>query len=149
MATSRANAGFTTVELLAVLVILALAASVVGFAGSRSMETARFRAFLIETVSLISAGRAEAMRGMTETVFVIDTENRRLGYKDGKTIDVPEGIAFTAVAAQVESRSEDVAGIRFYPSGESSGGGLKFVFRERTYEIRVNWLTGDVSLSPI
>jgi general secretion pathway protein H len=137
------------VELLAVLAIMALAVSVVGFAGSRSMETARFRAFLIETVSLMSAGRAQAMRGMTETVFVIDTDNRRLGYKNGETIEVPEGIAFTAVAARDEARSEDAIGIRFYPSGESSGGGLKFVFRERTYEIRVNWLTGDVSLPPL
>ncbi|NJM30854.1 MAG: hypothetical protein HC855_12810 [Rhizobiales bacterium] len=113
------------------------------------METARFRAFLIETVSLMSAGRAEAMRGMRETVFVVDTGNRRLGYRDGKTIDVPEGIAFSAAAAQTQALSEDVVGIRFYPSGESSGGGLKFVFRERTYEIRVNWLTGDVSLPPL
>jgi general secretion pathway protein H len=149
IATSRADAGFTTVEMLAVLVILALAVSAVAYAGSRSMETARFRAFLMETVSLMSAGRAEAMRGMTETVFVIDAENRRLGYKNGKTIDVPEGVAFSSVAAQDELRSDNVVGIRFYPSGETSGSGLKFVFRGQTYEIRVNWLTGNVSLAPV
>lgn len=150
MATSAAEAGrragFTTLELLAVLVILALAVTIVGQASSRSMETAKFRAFLLKTASLMTAGRATAMREMTETVFVIDAKRRVLGYADGATIAVPENVAFTATAAEPESRAKDAVGIRFYPSGGSSGGGMTFVFRERNYEIRVNWLTGDVSL---
>jgi general secretion pathway protein H len=150
MATSAAEpgrrAGFTTVELLAVLVILALTVSIAGQAGSRSMETTRFRAFLIKTASLMSAGRAAAMRDMKETVFVIDAKRRLLGYPGGEVVAIPENLSFTATAAQAESRDGGAVGIRFYPSGGSSGGGLVFVFRELAYEIRVNWLTGNVSV---
>jgi general secretion pathway protein H len=70
-----------------------------------------------------------------------------MGYPEGgKTLELPEGVALTATVVEAERYNDGSVGIRFYPDGTSSGGTLAFSFRDRTYEIRVNWLTGNVSL---
>ena len=139
------EAGFTLIELLAVLAILAIALTAFTYGGTGSLETARFRAFLVKTTATIGEGRAESMRGMREKLFLIDLKNRRLGFAEGgEPIDLPAGVDLTATVAERESYKDGVLGIRFYPAGNTSGGTLRFSFRNQAYEIRVNWLTGNV-----
>ncbi|MCB1379284.1 MAG: prepilin-type N-terminal cleavage/methylation domain-containing protein [Alphaproteobacteria bacterium] len=142
----RRAAGFTLVELLAVLAILSLAAGATIYASGRSIETARFRAFLLDTSAALTEGRTTAIRSTNEVVFQIDTENRKLGYfGGGPVIDVPSNVELKADLAADETRQDGTYGIRFYPTGSSSGGTLAFSYRGQVYEIRVNWLTGNVS----
>lgn len=144
----RSEAGFTLIELLAVLAILAIAITAFSTSGTRSLDTAKFRALLVHTVADIGRARADAMRGMTETVFFIDLRNRRLSYPaSGRIIDLPAGLKLTVTAAQSERHKDGSVGIRFYPVGGSSGGVLNFAYRGQTYEIDVNWLTGNASLA--
>jgi general secretion pathway protein H len=144
----RAEAGFTLIELLAVLAILAIAITAFSTSGTRSLDTAKLRALLVHTVATIGQARADAMRGMTETVFYIDLPNRRLSYPaSGRTLDFPADLKLTVTAAQSERRKDGAIGIRFYPTGGSSGGVLDFAYRGQTYEINVNWLTGNATLA--
>ena len=39
-------------------------------------------------------------------------------------------------------------GIRFFPDGTSTGGGIEIVRKNRRFLITVDWLTGRVAISP-
>lgn len=141
------QAGFTLIELLAVMTILAIAITAFSYSSGKGLGTARFRAMLVETSAAIAEERSAAIRRAEERVFVIDVRNRRLGNPgSGKPILMPEGVMLTASIAQSEQNSDGTAGIRFYPAGTSSGGTLAFTYRAQVYEIRVNWLTGSVTM---
>ncbi len=143
MPTSRAEAqaGFTLLELLAVLVILALAASAVLSIGSNSLETARVRSFLVQSEALFRDARIAAIENRVETAVVIDGESRRLRFPAaGRSVLMPKGVSLQAKVARPSSNA--LPSIRFFPSGGSTGGELAFQFRGRSYALRINWLTG-------
>lgn len=144
------SAGFTLVELLAVLAILAIAVAAFSFSSGKSLDTARFRALMVRTSAAISQGRADAMRGMAEKVFYVDLKRRRMGYPgSGEIFEIPPDVDLTATVAESEKYGDGSLGIRFYPAGSSTGGKLAFTFHGQVYEIRVNWLTGNVSLQRV
>ena len=146
-ASRYAEAGFTLIELLAVLAILAIAITAFSVGGSRGLDTAKLRALMVRTVATIGQARAGAMRGMTQEVFYIDLPNRRMSYPaSGQILDLPADLKLTVTVAQAERYKDGSVGIRFYPTGGSTGGVLAFAFRGQSYEIRVNWLTGNATL---
>ncbi len=139
--------GFTLIEMLAVLAILAIVVLAFSFGSGKSIDTARFRALMVRTSAAISDGRADAIRSTQERVFYVDLKRRLMGYpKGGQLLAIPPGVDLTATVAQSEQYADGSVGIRFYPTGSSTGGTLAFAFRGQTYEIRVNWLTGNVAL---
>ena len=146
-AVNSREAGFTLVELLAVLAILAIVVTAFSFRSASSLETANFRAFMVKASAAMSEGRVDAIRQTEEKVFYVDLKNRRLAYPAGdKFLAMPNGVELTATVAASEHYDDGTVGIRFYPTGASSGGTLAFSFRGQIYEVRVNWLTGNVSL---
>lgn len=143
MPTSRAEpqAGFTLLELLAVLAIVALAASAVLSVGRNSLDSARVRAFIVESEALFRDARTAAIERRAETSVIIDTGSRRLSLPAlGRSLTVPAGVSLDARVAK--SSGKDLPAIRFFPSGGSTGGELAFHFRGRSYALRINWLTG-------
>ncbi len=136
--------GFTLFELLAVMVILAMAAAAFSWGGQRTSETARFRAFITETSALLRESRALAIRGASETTVRFDAGNRRVEGPEGQSLGLPAGVELSALVAGSEAGKTQAA-IRFYPAGNSSGGTLTFKFRNQAYVIKVNWLTGNVT----
>jgi general secretion pathway protein H len=147
---SLKTAGFTLFELLAVLTILAIASVAFSFGTSKSLETAKFRALMVKTSAAISEARVGAIRETRERVFLVDLKRRRMGYPEsGYSLELPAGVDLTATVAESETYEDGTFGIRFYPAGSSSGGTLAFTHDNQTYELRVNWLTGNVSLHRI
>lgn len=136
--------GFTLFELLAVMVILAMAAAAFSWGGNRTSESAKFRAFITQTSAMLRDGRARAIRGRTETVVRFDAGGRLVLGPGGDRLGMPQGVKFSALVAGDEA-TKSAADIRFYPAGNSSGGALTFTFGNQAYVIRVNWLTGNVS----
>jgi general secretion pathway protein H len=143
--TSATENGFTLVELLAVLAILSIA--VVSFAlnGSGGSDTARFRSFLVATVSALTESRTRAMKNAAEESVTIHTGNHTIT-SGNRTIKFPKGVELEATIA---SSTSGAASIRFFPAGTSTGGKLVFTQRGKSYEILVNWLTGNVALNPV
>ncbi len=142
MPTSRteAQAGFTLLELLAVLVILALSATAVMSVGRSSLESARVRSFLVEAEALFRDARTTAITTHAQTAVLIDVNGRRLSLEGGRSLDMPQGVTLDAKVAA--PKGDGLPAVRFYPSGTSSGGDLAFGFRGRNYGLRINWLTG-------
>jgi general secretion pathway protein H len=143
MPTSRteAQAGFTLLELLVVLVILALSATAVMSVGRSSLESAHVRSFLVDAEAMFRDARTAAIETHTQTAVMIDAKARRLSFSDGsRTLEVPKGVTLDAKVAV--PKDGELPAIRFFPSGGSTGGQLTFNFRGRSYGLRVNWLTG-------
>jgi len=142
-----AEAGFTLVELLAVLAILVIAAAAVLQLGQGSSETAKVRAFLIHAEAMMRNARTAAIASVTPQDVVIDTQARQLvAAGRGAPLDVPAGVSLDGKLARVPEAGKGRYVIRFFPHGGSTGASLPFRYRGTVYELRVNWLTGHADV---
>ena len=138
--------GFTLVELMVVMVIIALVMGLVGTSMSRSISSAEARAASRTLVASLRYTRARAIIDKKEQVFQVDTDNRSYQAPGRKQINLPEGVDLTITTARTEVTSEAISGIRFFPDGGSTGGHIELTVNEREYRVNVAWLTGETKL---
>lgn len=144
---TEGEAGFTLVELLAVLAILSLAAAAVIQGGRSSIETAKVRAFLVQAEAMMRDARTAAIETMSIQDVVLDTEGRTLAFPSaGKVLPIPKGMSLDGKLASVPGTGENGYVVRFYPTGSSTGAMLPFLYRGQLYELRVIWLTGQANV---
>jgi len=55
----------------------------------------------------------------------------------------------SVTAADSERLSPVTAGLRYFPNGSSTGATIEFQAERQGYEVRINWLTGRVSVRAI
>ena len=141
--------GITLIELLAVMVILVLAASAITLATRPGQGTTGLKAMAQQAAAVFRTARARAINKRAERVVVIDTRARQIRYDHGpKPLEISSTINLLITAADNERRAGEAAGIRFFPNGSSTGGTLRLERDQQAYEVRVNWLTGHVSVKP-
>jgi general secretion pathway protein H len=146
--TGRTNSGgFTLLELIVVLVLVALASSLVYLGVARSMSGHQEKVFGRELVSLTKRARRMAIEHGVASALLISSEERRCWVR-GETaaVKVPETMLIEG--EDVEQVEEGVYGIVFYPDGSSSGGKLSFsVGGHVVYAFRTDPITGVISVS--
>jgi len=140
------NQGFTLVELMVVMVIIALIMGLVATSMSSSISAAEARAATRKVVASLRYTRVRAIIDKSEQVFLVNTENRSYVAPGRKQVNLPEGVEVAITTARSELTSEDVAGIRFFPDGGSTGGHIELTVNEREYRINIAWLTGEARL---
>ena len=140
------NRGFTLVELMVVMVIIALVMGLVATSMSRSISSAEARAASRQLVASIRYTRARAIIDKQEQVFQVNTENRSYQAPGREEVTLPEGVDVTITTARSEVTSEAVSGIRFFPDGGSTGGHIELTVNDREYRVNVAWLTGEARL---
>jgi general secretion pathway protein H len=138
--------GFTFVELLVVLMIMALAMALVGTSISRSISGAEMRNAAKKVAASLRYTRTRAILSKSEQVFLLDTESRKYTAADREPVELPEGMNVELNTARSELTSETAGGIRFYPDGGSTGGNVRLEANGRIYRVNVAWLTGEASL---
>ena len=138
--------GFTLVEVMVVMVIIVLILGMVATSISSSVSSAEARAATRKLVASLRYTRARAIIDKSEQVFQVNTENRSFQAPGRKLITLPEGVDITVTTARSEITSEDVAGIRFFPDGGSTGGHIELIVNEREYRVNVTWLTGETKM---
>jgi general secretion pathway protein H len=147
--TGSAEAGFTLLEMVCVIAIVAILAAIVIPALPRGTSRARLESYAVETAAMLKADRNAAIRNRTQVVTEVDAPQRiiRSG-ATGRVIRVPDDVVFDALlAARCNQR---LAGetIQFFASGMSCGGTIALTRLGVGYEIRVNWLTGGIEVVP-
>jgi general secretion pathway protein H len=144
--TTRHAGGFTLVEMLVVLVIIALIMGLVGASISRNISGAEMRTAASKVAASLRYTRTQAILTKTEQVFLVDTE--KLTYQAGtrEAKQLPEGMKMELNTARSELTSETAGGIRFYPDGGSTGGNVRLEANGRIYRVNVAWLTGEASV---
>jgi general secretion pathway protein H len=141
------EAGFTLLETLAVLVLLAMVTALASARLGSNGGAAHARAALLNSSDILRHARLVALRSGQEQVVYVDVARRRIDGTGRHTLWVPRELGFATVAARSERQGDEALGIRFFPDGTSTGGELNFVTQGKSYELHVNWLTGNVTIN--
>jgi general secretion pathway protein H len=140
----RAGRGFTLVELLVALAIVGLLLALAVPSGLRFYETMEKRQAVREVLTLLATAREQAITsGEVRDVYIWpDTRRLALG---ATSRQLPAGLRLTVRGAR-ELNQERAGVIRFYPEGDTSGGGVDIeTGRGRGVSIDVDWLMGRIS----
>ncbi|WP_316205377.1 GspH/FimT family pseudopilin [Bradyrhizobium sp. SZCCHNS3004] len=139
-----ASAGFTLIEMLAVLVILALTAAaamplLLSGAGTVSLDAAT-----IELAAALRATRAAAIVQNRVMTLSVDVDRRTFGSDVVGSRAFAPGIQAKLTYAAATRSGPAVGGFRFFPDGSSTGGDLSLELHGRQVRLCVDWLTGTV-----
>ncbi|MGJ5180686.1 pilus assembly FimT family protein [Bradyrhizobium oligotrophicum] len=139
--------GFTLVEMLAVLAILALTASAAVPLLSRGAGSVSLDAAASEIASALRATRAAAILQNRVMTLRIDVDRRSFGSEVVPPRAFTTGLqAKLTYAAATRSGAAD-GGFRFFPDGSSTGGDLSLELNGRRQRLCVEWLMGTVRIA--
>lgn len=145
--TPTKQAGFTLVELLVVMVIMALAYSLAAPMVSTGVAGTELKAAARKLAAGLHKARSEAIAQRRETLLTVDVENRKFQIGgDTRVYQLPSSIGIKLFTAQSELVNESTGSIRFFSDGGSTGGRISLAARDRIYEVDVNWLTGQIAI---
>ena len=137
-----AASGFTLLELLVVMLVMAVAVALLAPTLTGRTGLAQKREALTLASTLRDA-RIEASRSAGEVLVLFDMEDRKYQLTGQAPKPFPGGAEVTLTSAKQESEGTTQA-IRFFPGGGSTGGSIELSFPGAAYRIDVDWLTGRV-----
>ena len=139
--------GFTLIEVVCVLAIIALLAAILLPEIPRGTSRSRLQAYALEIATLLKSDRNAAIRQHVATATEIDAIGRsaRSG-ASARAVRVPTDVQFDAALASRCNQREAGSTIVFFASGMSCGGVIALTRLGVGYQIRVNWLTGGVEI---
>jgi general secretion pathway protein H len=143
---SGSNKGFTLLEVLLVLVIGGLLMAVVATSLS---EGPVLRKSSREVAASLRHARAQAVMRQQPVVWKMDIKGKHF-WIDGNDKDTDRQLN-GAVEAKIHTTAMEVAsadqgGIRFFPDGSSTGGSVDLTYKQQTFKVNVEWVTGRVSI---
>jgi general secretion pathway protein H len=145
--TDDAERGFTLLEMVCVLAIIALLAAVLLPSLPHETSRSRLQAYALQTASLLKADRNAAIRRQIDIATLVDAGTRSI--RSGVTSDmirIPDDVHFDALLPQTCNRQAALSTIAFFANGMSCGGTIALTRFDAGFEIRVNWLTGRIEI---
>jgi len=140
--------GFTLLEMVAVLAIIAMLAAILLPGAPRGTTRPRLEAYAIETATLLKADRTAAMRRNTQIAAQIDAPGRAIrSGASGRIVRIPDDVAVQAMLPQTCNERPARSTISFFATGMSCGGTIVLSRLGAGYEVRVNWLTGGIEVA--
>jgi len=135
------KAGFTLIEMMAVMMIIALVSSL---AMSMPFGTSRagLKATVFETAALFRRERMSALLSGRERGVTLDRSARAFIGRAGGMVALPNDVALDILNAETSTGEL----VRFLPDGASTGAVIRFTRDNGSYVLRVNWLTGGVMI---
>jgi general secretion pathway protein H len=145
--TDAGERGFTLLEMVCVLAIIALLAAVLLPFIPRETSRSRLQAYALQTATLLKADRNAAITRHTSITTLVDAAGRAIHSGASRTaIRIPADVRFDALLPQTCQRQAAPASVRFFANGTSCGGTIVLTRFDAGYEIRVNWLTGRIEI---
>ena len=154
----HARRGFTLIELVVVIMLLAVVTALAASAVSRGLPGQQLRRASREIAAELRYTRARAIATGRPQVFVFDTRTRAWRGPDRRHGQVPASVLVIATGARSEQEGDGTAVVRFFPEGAATGG--RFVLSAQRpgkatgptdgrggWQVDVEWLTGEVRLS--
>lgn len=138
--------GFTLIELMAVILLLAIALTAVTFSFSKSLRSARVSAASRDLVAALRYTRGQAIVKGKQEVLLLNLDDNSYTAPGKSPVKLPTDMTLRLTTAAQEVTSGNSGGIRFFADGSSTGGHISVLQDRREWRINVAWLTGDIAL---
>jgi general secretion pathway protein H len=142
-ASNDPHAGFTLIEMMAVMLIIAMLASLVGVM-QPGTGRGKLKALTLQAAALLRRERLAAVLSGTSREVLLDGDARRLIGGSG-AVAIPRDVMLDVVGVD-EVWAGRQAVVRFAPDGASTGAALKFSWETVHNEVDVNWYNGRVAV---
>ncbi len=136
--------GFTLLEMLVVIVLIGVAAGLVGYGLQSGLHSASERKAVVQIVEALRATRVRAIVTGQPARTRFDLQ-QRVFEAPGK----PAAAWPADLNLQLHTAADLGAAFEFYPDGGASGGHLLLNDGARRWRIDVSWLTGTVQLQAV
>ena len=143
-----ASAGFTLLEIMLVMALVAGAMLMVAAALTRSGDGTRLRTSVAQIANGLRDTRAQALMSQQVQRFVINSEAHQW-QASGRTPQQVHTAIYIDASTAAELRTERGEVIAFFPDGASSGGRIVLSQGGQSWQLDVNWLTGRVDTSRV
>jgi general secretion pathway protein H len=137
------NAGFTMLESLVVLSLIALLAGMSSQLLRAPSGRLRLESATRSFCATLRAARSRAIATNAETAVVVDLYNKSYSSPVGGQGVFPAESQLLLDIANTQRLSERSGAFTFFPDGTSTGGDMTLAMPEARATIGVNWLTGN------
>ena len=137
----RATSGFSLIEMLAALAVVALATALVMPLALRPSDALRLDAAAQDLVAALRLTRAAAIAHNSDAALTIDVERRTFASPAAPARSLPADLSMKLKIAEPE-QARSQGGFRFFPDGSSTGGEMVLALRGKEARICVDWLSG-------
>lgn len=138
----HSTAGFSVLEMLVVLAIIASIAAMSQPLLRGAPDRLQLQTATADILAALKSTRAAAIARNVELTLVLDLERKILISPAIRNVSLPKNIQLDVKVAALEQSTTTHGGIRFFPDGSSTGGDLVVKLGDRSAKVCVNWLTG-------
>ena len=144
----RLTNGFTLLETLAALAILAIVASLALPRTGSGTSPNRLRAWAYQVTAILANDRYAARRRGQPISTLVDGPNHRIQSGTAERwLILPDDVNLETASSLSCDPTRPLPVIRFFPDGYSCGEGLRLQTVQSTIDITINRLTGSVSIA--
>jgi len=151
MSTRRHSAGFTLVELLVVLAMIALLVALARPMYSAAVPGARLRAEILDLAMSLRQSRNRAISSGKIITVEFDTGQAR--YAIGPdVVELPASTRLFALQrginpVQAIATDDPIVRLEFHPDGSSTGASVELRNASTSWQLDVDWLTGRIRVT--
>lgn len=149
--------GFTLLEVLVVLIIIAMATTLAAVVLSGGLDGMRLRSSAKEIAAQLRYTRTRAIASGQPQRFTIDPRGHRWQSPGKRQGRIPQSLGVDFIGAREMQPRAGEGMIRegmpregmilFFPDGASTGGRLQLSAKRAVLRVDVSWLTGEVTLT--
>lgn len=139
--------GFTLLEIVVVMVIIAAATTLGAMAATGGMDRMRVQSSAKQIAANLRYARAQAQARGEPRIFTLNLREHRWTGVDERQGRIPEDIRISFTGAREVQPRRDEGAIVFFPDGASTGGRVRLTSGKARWDVDVKWLTGEVSMT--
>ncbi|WP_165782414.1 GspH/FimT family pseudopilin [Solilutibacter silvestris] len=142
----RQQQGFTLIEIVLVMALVALATALVASTISRNSGGQRLRDAAQQIAMGLRQARTEAMRSQLPQRFVLEPQQHRWAIVGRNARPLDPDLEVTMESGRELAQNAQQGVIVFFPDGASTGGRVTLARNGQRWRSDVNWITGEVTL---